>query len=962
MRSVRDNASDDKKSKVRTRLDLSVSPSDGSLLTTPLSLVLNAATESLYNDIHDMATNKAITLYQTATSTDDNRMPYTIKSEPMSSLSFQQRRHVLASRIARHIKAISHVSALVSSNLPASGTESSSSLTSSSLLLQSSTKPNIYTMAQIPPENELNHVTQLASKALEHVRTSWVSSDIAQDALYFHHDSLWKMRANPHDVLGAMDVYLKGRWVDMSRDVRLEDKYLDSAERSWSKIELKERLRSAVRRKLVLGEIGNPKEGSDQSEFKWNVTLEQDGTIVRLCHGEARIEGSEKVYPIEAKLTVLSEENPAPWTLLSIRVRTNVRTGDSKNRLDMAQDQMFGFHKICERAMMKEEKRVKELKSMDLKENIDSKDLVQDSDLIARPLDKLLRMSHVLSLSWQMEILSSQAEYLRKGEWSSNQSLGGISEGAGIDVTPVHFYTEEEQFDKEDSSRRIRPLAYMAIHFWEVDGRTGKPKLGHLNIKNNNGDNWSGKKDMNDKDQNSESGQFTNHGIMKRLSLEIRAIPLKGLEVSLSGGDSIRMALNGDDIEGLSGKHLRQNVHKLLCSLQNPFELSASDALLAAVVICAQRRSLAIWQALEQTKSSKSKGNRNLPEWIQLTLEGGSISVAAKIDYDVASDAMNDKMPVILFRLSCDSRTGRYVPIFPRAFALLRQLVCNDIRASDVQLLRQSKAMEAGVDMKKSTLLTKDATGRAVKDAFSKLQRSIDTLGKRVGVGGDWDEIDPVSSPALRLQSIRQACDDVCVALMSCAGICAVYGIGSLALSVAGGTNVLPDIAGGPIVSQNRSSYLAVPPLSIIMNQRTQEQEVRLGNGDKLTKICLHRDLFGITASVTDSSLTLNVFDINTQTDTITSCKFIIFPLCFFTVFYLTRFLVFIDPNTRTCTPLPLVFPEINHDDDEIHHTAKKIKLSSDDSSKTSEFRSLSTEVEYFSRCIISTWEQLYES
>lgn len=879
MSSVSQKSSDENKVKARTRLDLSVSPWDGSLLTTPLSLVLNAATESLYSDIHDMATNKPITLYQPSTTKEDNRMPYSTKAEPMSSLSFQQRRHVLASRISRHIKAISHVSALVSSNLPTSGTESSSSLSSS---LQASVKPNIYTMAQIPPENELNHVTQLASKALEHVRTSWVSADIAQDALYFHHDSLWKMRAHPHDVLGAMDVYLKGRWTDMSRDVRLEDKYLDSVERSWSKTELKERFRSVVRRKLVLGEIGNPRQEDSQSDFKWNVTLEQDGTIVRLYHGEPRIEGSEKVYPIEAKLTVLSEENPAPWTLLSIRVRTNVKTGDSKNQLDLAQDQMFGFHKICERAMMKEENRVKMLNDVKKEGESGSTDLVQDADFIARPLDKLLRMSHVLSLSWQMEILSSQAEYLRKGSWSSNESLGGVSQGAGIEVTPVHFYTEEEQFDTEEPSRRIRPLAYMAIHFWEVDGRTGKPRLGHLSIKDE-ANSWNENQYMNGKDQNSDSGQFTNHGVMKRLSLEIRAVPLKGLEVSLSGGDSIRAALSGNTVEGSSRKHLLHNVRTLLSSLQNPFELSASDALLAAVVICAERRSLAIWQALEQNRSTETKCNRVLPEWIHLTLEGGSISVSAKIDYDVASGNTNDRSPVVLFRLSCDSRTGRYVPTFPRAFTLLRKLACNDTRASDMQLLRQSKAMEARTDTKRSALLNKDTTGRVVKDAFSKLQRSIDALGKRVGVGGDWDDLDILSSPALRQQSIRQACDDVCVALMTCAGVSAVFGMGSLALSVSGGTNALPDIAGGPIVSQDGLSYMTVPPLSIVMNQRTQEQEVRLGNGEKMTKMCMYRDLFGITAGVTDSSLTLHVFDISTQTDSSTSCKFLIDTLLFST-------------------------------------------------------------------------------
>lgn len=850
-------------SRIRTRLDVSVASSDGSLLTTPLSLVVNTATESLYNDVYEMAANKPITFYQPSTSTEDKRIPYGVKTEAMSSLSFQQRRHILASRIARHIKSISHVSALVASNLPTSGTESSTSVVSS--------KPNIYTMAQIPPENELSQVTQLASKALEHVRTSWASADIAQDALYFHHDSLWKMRAHPHDILGAMDVYLKGRWGDMSRDARLEDKYLDSQERSYTKTELQERFRSAVRRKLVLGEIGyhEQKHEEKKTNFRWNVALEQDGTVVHLHHGEPRMEGAQKVYPMEAKVTVLSEADPASWTLLSIRVRTNVKAGDSMNKLDLTQDQMFRFHKLCERAMAKEENRVSLLRN-----NFENKEVsderINTSEYIARPLEKIFVMSHIFSLSWQMEVLSSQAESLRKGAWSGTHSLSGNVGEAGIEVSTVHFYSEEEQFDKENPSRRIRPLAYMAIHFWEIDGRTGSPKLGHLTTDK---DEIISSKDGIYSVKNTDDWGFVQS--RNRLRLEIRAIPLRGLEVSLSSGESIKKLLLDESDGETRKKYLQEKVTTLLSSLQNPFELSASHALLAAAVICAERRSFSVWQALENTRAAISSGHRLLPRWIQLSVEGGSISVSAHIEYDGLLDECSDRSPVVLFRLTCDSRTGRYVPTFPRATTLLRLLACNDSKASDIQSLRPSKMSDINSESKRSTTIHKELTGRIVKEAFSKLQRSLDTLARRVGVGGEWDDLDPATSPALRQKSILQACDDVCVALLPCAGMCSIYGLGSIALSIAGGTATLPDIAGGPIEPLPGLQFLNTPPISIVLNQHIREEEVILVNGEKVTKMFLDRELCSITATTTDSALTLHLFHIRTQSDSAALRKFV---------------------------------------------------------------------------------------
>jgi hypothetical protein len=68
------------------------------------------------------------------------------------------------------------------------------------------------------------------------------------------------------------------------------------------------------------------------------------------------------------------------------------------------------------------------------------------------------------------------------------------------------------------------------------------------------------------------------------------------------------------------------------------------------------------------------------------------------------------------------------------------------------------------------------------------------------------------------------------------------------------------------------------------------------------------------------------------------------------------------DPTTRKCTRFPLVPPHIyDDDDDEMHHISKKMKISSNDGLNTLEYGPISSEVEYFSRCMQSTWKQMYE-
>ena len=211
--SFQSSSSSGKKEKVKpqTRLDLSVNPADGTLLTAPLSLVINTATDELYNDLHAM-TNELITLHlpsttttstttttatATATTTAANNSAtdpsssttnatangvgggivddidinnttssstsilrpsqylFTTKQKSMSNMSFQQRRHVLASTLAKHIQSISQISALVASNLITSGSQSitpSSTSTSTSISTYNPARPAATAMSSARTE------------------------------------------------------------------------------------------------------------------------------------------------------------------------------------------------------------------------------------------------------------------------------------------------------------------------------------------------------------------------------------------------------------------------------------------------------------------------------------------------------------------------------------------------------------------------------------------------------------------------------------------------------------------------------------------------------------------------------------------------------------------------------------------------------------------------------------------
>lgn len=748
----------------------------------------------------------------------------------MSALSFAQRRHELSRRLLLHTKSLSHTYALCASSLP----------NSHSALVKSKTS-----------YPRLGASVAAASDALEFVRGAWNAQDEVQDALYFHHDGLWRSRGHVHDVLGALCVLggnsesgegthgdsrarEGGYWPDFPTDVALNvDRYEISKERGYGVEELRKRLASGVRRKLVCGEVGefgcasstNLHQGSCLSEdgpLPWRVAIEEGGGAIRLTYGAPRTVSTAEAlrqqtmanndelnnterpnlqqYPIEARLSILSESPTAPWKLLSINVQCSPKTGESDHQLRMNKRQMFDLHRISERVMIVEEAICKKAKE---KNEEDGGVLVKS--IVPRPLLRLFEVTHSFALSMQLEMLSSQAEALRRGAWGGfvgipTAGAAAVKDtlGDGIAVSPAYFFDE--------SNPNNGALAVMAVHFWSCDDRFGSPKVGDLSLQS---DEIDSKEKMETASStasvsHSRTGQRTDDNFLpasdrrgeKRLSLCIRAVPMVGLVVSLSGGSDLASLLLDPKSESdfsQQNHHLNRNVDKLLSSIRDPFQLSMSDALLAATVLCAERRCRSVVEALNHQTTNK------IPSWIHLEVECGSISVASRISYPTTSGTESSRPFVALFRLACDSRTGRYIPVFPRPASLLRMLACNDVSASDAQSLRSAgvasvlHARSGGLAGKNTDGAAREATARIIRDAFDALSRSMDTLGRRCGVGGDWNDIDRQSA-SLRAKSVDQACRDVMVLLMTCCGMSAVFGVAAIALKVVCGVDPAADM------------------------------------------------------------------------------------------------------------------------------------------------------------------------
>ena len=832
---------------------------NGALSTAPLSTVVNSATDSLYQDLYNLVYSdvKIVSVAkQNANNTggdgnassaedklnatvgapsDPNDAILETRKAKMANLSFAQRRHELTRRIVQHTKSVAHCYALAAASLP----ESHSSLQYQKLLKSSAasspmSSSNAAKIHEPPPR--LGASVQVSSDALQFVKSGWISQDEAQDALYFHHDELWKARGHCHDVLGALCVLGGGDkgggggfWPDFPTDVALNvDPYGVSKEKSYSPSELKARLASAIRRKLVLGEVGlnrnnkNDNRGKElTSQLPWRVVVEQGGGSIRLTYGSPRTvstaealrqrtvakeeEGKDceinlQQYPMEARLSVLSEDANASWKLLSLHVRCSPKTGESDHQLGMNKKQMFDLHRIGERAMIVEEAICKKANeamknatttSESKDENameIDGEETakIAPSPLIPRPLLRLFEVTHAFSLSLQLEMLSSQAEALRRGAWGGAARVSGGKEtsGDGIAVSPAYFFDSEN----ESNTNNPAPIAVMAVHFWHCDDRYGSPRVGDIICSDEDTTNNENVGSSSTRDAG--PGQRRDDNFLpasdkkgkERLSLCIRAVPMVGLVVSLSGSD----AKNDRTTES---HHLKRNVDKLLSSIQNPFQLSMSDALLAATVLCAERRCHAVVDALKRTKAS------HLPPWIHLEVECGSITVAGSISYQHISS--KPRTPTVLFRLACDSRSGRFVPTFHRSISILRRLACNDPSTSDIQLMSNA-AMASARQAKDNTFTKKvgerESTGRSVRDAFVALSRSMDTLGRKCGVGGLWNENDALSSKSLREKSIGQSVDQTWASLVTCSGIVAVFGVAGIALKISSGVDPVIDM------------------------------------------------------------------------------------------------------------------------------------------------------------------------
>ena len=875
-------------------------------MTAPLSTVLLASTDALYSDLYQMAHGElsvTTTLAQQQAEEEDDPQQQQAqqqqlqppqvgvggggiseRKEKMSNLSFAQRRHELAWRLAVHSKALTHVSALTAS----------------------------------AATSELGSATSVSTKALQHARTAWVQADEAQDALYFFHAQLFPARQATHDVYGSLDTIISKRWVDLPRDLKLiVDRYENSNEKSWSEDEVAARWHMSVRDKLVRGEIGWMRLNSISCPWK----LKLRGGIVRLTHGTpkssaatASEDSNKLIYPLEAVLTVVSTDEQAEWTLMSVEVHVQARTGESNHQLDTTNRQRYDLHRLCALAMAKEEAQKR-------KQN--------DSTMIPRPLHALFQVANTFALSWQLEVLSAQAQALRRGIWVEGSSNP-------VTVTPVHF-----------ADGISDDLGEVAIHFWNVDDRYGPPSIGELSL--DRPSNPSSSEELSS-DNAKRVGNKDEH-TSSQLTLVVKAKCSTGISVSLSGAESI---MN----HATSQPHIQSSIQNLLEATSDPFSLSASQALFAATRLCAERRCYAMVQAL-----IPKEGPPILPSWVTLSADHGSITVSAKIQYD-GIDACSS--PVVLFRLACDARTGSFIPIFPRATRLLQLMACNDTKATELTALRIASVA-------KSRSRAGFTGGRAVKDAFEGLSRSMNALGQRVGVGGKWDNID-AESDKLRHRAIRTACTDVRSSIITCCGMSALYGLAALAFGVATGIDASPDMAGESLGSLDGVDFIPVPPISLLIDQELIETSSVTTDGEKRHHAYTVQELFGVSCAAGDDNLTLYAVSMKMQLDTPTSRKSAMvllrlkrIPLLQFVLIELIlgrfacSFLFYLVPTRNECKRATFKSGVDGNDsaEQETARPKKKIKVetSTDDNTPEGSSDEIFFEVNRFSDILCSTLE-----
>lgn len=673
-----------------------------------------------------------------------------------------------------------------------------------------------------------------------------------------------------------------------------------------------------------------------------------------------------------------------------------------------------------------------------------------------RPLMALFNTVRVYSLSLQMEILSAQAKALGRdgGPWGGNSSTGG-----GVEVSPVEFLRndnrkdnkkvetdsanvkrgkvintinddvddsdsdDEDDFNNDDGGVEpsIHAMAILSVHFWSINNRHGGLRMGDLNHnliadncnfadvadhknqntnQDNTTNNFNNNEDTNNYNNTSRATAAVAMTAVGRITLQIRAVPRNGLEISLSGGENVsrtllhfhhRLDVKDDttkkNVEGCftinttaaaavaarqqqQNLHLKRNVRALIEAVSNPFKLSMGNAILAATTICAQGRCLAVVTALQQ----QQQRSNFLPSWLHVFAECGSISIAVSISYhdDVSKDSTydndngenddalvqqncdgtatgNGKMsgnhkkrkrhednnnqscvrrprpPVVVFRLSCDSRTGGFISTFPPTAPLLRSLACDDplVKGEASRLTTSGGRGTARVITPKGSSATTastsyEPTGRVTRDAFRSLERAIDSLARFAGLGrcssghddslekddgvddDGWENVDGSTSASLRRRSIVGAATEVAGVIGTCAALAVVEGVAVPAMGAVGGNAVEVDAAGGPINIDSIShgvessfggtgTYLSIPPLCMITNQEIVNKKVTTLSNDVHTLTVLRREAIAVTATISESLLVICFFEIDVEVESVISL-----------------------PNRTKCTPLPLSLVKIS--------------------------------------------------
>ena len=729
--------------------------------------------------------------------------------------------------------------------------------------------------------------------------------------------------------------------------------------------------------------------------------MEKSGTVLKLLHGTPtrrrklssnnatnRIskgnDDDDLIYPIEARVTILSEDPPVAntqeiehngistkneqmndnkniipssrWILLSIQNNVQSGTGESDHQLVVSSSldiQKNALHRLCQRSMEDEEiKGAVKLLSLlhKKKKKSKKKNMSMKKGLLPpRPLMALFNTVRVYSLSLQMEILSAQAKALGRdgGPWGGNSSTGG-----GVEVSPVEFLRndnrkdnkkvetdsanvkrgkvintinddvddsdsdDENDFNNDDGGVEpsIHAMAILSVHFWSINNRHGGLRMGDLNHnliadncnfadnadhknqntnQDNTTNNFNNNEDTNNYNNTSRATAAVAMTAVGRITLQIRAVPRNGLEISLSGGENVsrtllhfhhRLDVKDDttkkNVEGCftinttaaaavaarqqqQNLHLKRNVRALIEAVSNPFKLSMGNAILAATTICAQGRCLAVVTALQQ----QQQRSNFLPSWLHVFAECGSISIAVSISYhdDVSKDSTydndngenddalvqqncdgtatgNGKMsgnhkkrkrhednnnqscvrrprpPVVVFRLSCDSRTGGFISTFPPTAPLLRSLACDDplVKGEASRLTTSGGRGTARVITPKGSSATTastsyEPTGRVTRDAFRSLERAIDSLARFAGLGrcssghddslekddgvddDGWENVDGSTSASLRRRSIVGAATEVAGVIGTCAALAVVEGVAVPAMGAVGGNAVEVD-------------------------------------------------------------------------------------------------------------------------------------------------------------------------